>query len=246
MEFSKAKSVACSIAAAVSMLGFTSSASAASAPQPAVSAPEATAGRDMLTEQYSQLGLSEDQLATVIQAWEADGRLDAMDPDASPVRSEERTLATTGSLGVAGSPTHVDWFADGSIRTQTIEKPRAVVPGEGSTMEVHGCTMSSSSGVRTFTNCSVVNMWGTVQIGYLASFEIVSGQSDRMSWASNGWQRCAGVTCAAPAVSIFRAKEFNGVPAVVRGTSDVSAAWGSWQVWTELQVGNDSYWQASS
>lgn len=58
----------------------------------------------MLTEQYSQLGLSEDQLATVIQAWEADGRLDAMDPDASPVRSEERTLATTGSLGVAGSP----------------------------------------------------------------------------------------------------------------------------------------------
>lgn len=81
----------------------------------------------MLTEQYSQLGLSEDQLATVIQAWEADGRLDAMDPDASPVRSEERTLATPARLGLQARPrtliglqtvrsarrrlkSHVQWF----------------------------------------------------------------------------------------------------------------------------------------
>lgn len=106
----------------------------------------------MLTEQYSQLGLSEDQLATVIQAWATDQHLDAMDPGAMPVRSEERTLVKDGSLGVAGSPTHIDWFADGSIRTQTLEKPREAVPGEVSTMEVHGCTMNSSSGVQTFTN----------------------------------------------------------------------------------------------
>ena len=47
--------------------------------------------------------------------------------------------------------------------------------------------MNSSLDVRTFQRCPGVSMWGTMQIGYLASCETVSGQSDRIGKDSN-WE----------------------------------------------------------
>ncbi|HIY64699.1 MAG TPA: hypothetical protein H9830_00300 [Candidatus Agrococcus pullicola] len=171
-----------------------------------------------------------------------------MTPGAEPVRTD--TFIQDGNAVYAddGDRVSVTWFADGSPVVTAAEIPtEKIEPADGvSPMSIQGCTYSSGSGYANAVGCTISGWWGTVQMAFLADYTTVQGGPDHIVDTYNGWQQCViPTTCSRP--SEIQSKYYeNSTPAYSRWASTVTAPWGSWEVWMQLNVGGDSGWSTSS
>ncbi|PWJ62000.1 hypothetical protein B0H03_11323 [Rathayibacter iranicus NCPPB 2253 = VKM Ac-1602] len=112
--------------------------------------------------------------------------------------------------------------------------------------EIDGCRAQTGSGY--FNSCSITASWsgGVVQLGFVASYSLIQGGYDQIIGTGMTWQRCAGVQCTSPTFTVKKWSEGSSGPAVIRGQSDVSAPWGSWNAWVALNVGRDHGYATSS
>jgi hypothetical protein len=136
----------------------------------------------------------------------------------------------------------VDRFADGSFRAVGIEDPQPASPGA-----VTQCSISTGSGYSNADNCQIDGVWGSVLLGAVnVDYTIVDGLPDRITDTGYGYQKCyAPTTCSSPGLVESDDVEDDG-PAFARWQSDVTAAWGSWNVWFQLNVGGDRAYQSNS
>ncbi|MDR2257014.1 MAG: hypothetical protein LBE25_13620 [Arthrobacter sp.] len=138
----------------------------------------------------------------------------------------------------------IDRFADGSYVVRTLDKapeagPRAGGASSGGVTpkaSLTGCQSSSGSGYRTFSGCTVANNFsGVINLGFIASYQLVQGQGGKITYVGNATQNCAVVSCSTPTTKIIK-QNSDSEPAVAQAQSRVQAAWGSWEVWVQIRV----------
>lgn len=180
----------------------------------------------------------------LVKTLESGKPIDSLLSTAIPTSTETFVQNGDAVYAAHGSTVTVQRFGDGSVKVTAREAAQEIDPTDRS---IQGCTVSSGSGYQSFTGCTISGWWGTVQIAFVASYTLVNGGPDYISASGTTWQQCVfPTTCTSPHYSIKKWNEDVNGPAVLRGTSDVTASWGSWQVWMQLNVGGDSGWDTSS
>jgi hypothetical protein len=164
---------------------------------------------------------------------------DVYDASAVPVSVETDTV-------ISGFNYTIKRYADGSVAATGMEIPVAA-NGVGS-MAISQCTYATGSGYHNATGCQIDGVWGSVLIGAInVSWTLVQGGPDRITNWGYGYQKCFAPTgCSSPTRVMSQAVEGGGLYAHARWQADVSAAWGTWNVWVQLNVGKDSAWQSNS
>jgi hypothetical protein len=149
---------------------------------------------------------------------------------AAPNVVEDRSTATQDET--------VERFADGSFKAQSVEKAATPQPGEITTMAViNNCSYSGGSGYAVYSNCTIAANWsGIINVAFVATYQHVNGGPSSILSVGNSTQNCAGVSCSSPSVWIGRQSSIGSTPAWAQAQSRVDAAWGSWEVWVQLQV----------
>jgi len=114
-------------------------------------------------------------------------------------------------------------------------------------MSISQCHYTTGSGYSNATGCQVDGIWGTVLIGAVGvSYTLVQGGTDRFTSTGYGFQKCYAPTgCSSPTLVASQTVE-TSTAAYGRWQADVSAAWGTWNVWVQLNVGGDSAWETNS
>ena len=165
---------------------------------------------------------------------------DVYDLAAAPVSVEHDRI-------IDGMNYTIKRYPDGSIAAQGIEVPQIVDPNTPSPMAIHNCNITTGSGYAAYRNCQIDGIWGTVLLGaYGVNFTLVNGAFDSIGSVGAGFQKCiAPTSCSTPSQVLFSPQEGVG-PAYSRWQSDVNAPWASWNVWVQLNVGGNTYWQTNS
>ncbi|WP_440709415.1 hypothetical protein [Herbiconiux sp. YIM B11900] len=142
-------------------------------------------------------------------------------------------------------------FPDGSFSAVGVETPiesRGTAPSSAeSDPAITQCTYTTGSGHQSVTGCQIDGVWGTIVVGAIGvGYTLVDGGLDRMTDYGYGYQQCLIPTsCSSP--SLVMSQDIEGSTAAHgRWQADVSAPWGSWNVWIQLNVGDDSAWQSNS
>lgn len=147
-----------------------------------------------------------------------------------PIVVEDRS---TPAKGVT-----VERFADGSFKAQSVERAVEATPGTVSPRAViTNCSYSAGSGYAVYSGCSIAANWsGIINVAFVATYQHVNGGPSSILSVGNATQNCAGVSCSSPSVWIGRGASVGTTPAWAQAQSRVQAAWGSWEVWVQLQV----------
>jgi hypothetical protein len=132
----------------------------------------------------------------------------------------------------------IERFADGSFKAQSVEKAVEAVPGTVTLSAViTNCSYSGGSGYAVYSGCSIAANWsGIINVAFVATYQHVNGGASSILSVGNATQDCAGVSCSSPSVWIGRGASVGTTPAWAQAQSRVQAAWGSWEVWVQLQV----------
>ncbi|TVU58352.1 hypothetical protein FQP90_21400 [Paenarthrobacter nitroguajacolicus] len=138
-------------------------------------------------------------------------------------------------------------YADGSVAAQGVERPVTVDPSAPNPMSIFNCSVTTGSGYAAYRNCQVDGVWGTVLLGaYGMDFTIINGALDTISDRGAGFQKCIFPTgCSTPTRVFYQAQEGPGA-AHSRWQSDVTHGFTTWNVWVQLNVANNTYWQTNS
>jgi hypothetical protein len=189
-------------------------------------------------ETLEKFGVPIEQRAGLLAAAAAQQPWDVYLPDAEPSTVEH-------DVEIDGFSYTIERYADGSISATGLEIPKD--NAEVGAQEISQCSYSTGSGYHNATNCQLDGIWGTVLIGASGvSYTLVQGASDRITDTGYGYQKCNFPTfCSSPALVMSQLTEGPG-SAYARWQSDVSAAWGTWNIWLQLNVGGDSAWQTNS
>ena len=218
------------IAAGAVAIGSLGMAAPASAEAGQISAPEEQEMRATF-DKYLVPGETQDVL---IDNLESGTSWDNSNPDAAPVAVED--------WSTNGETVSVKRYGDGSISIHSAEKPTVLPEGVASPLaELTGCTTTSGSGYSISENCTVSNNWVNVNIGFVASYQIVNGAPDSITHAGNTTQQCAAGTCTRPVYTATKYTEDANGPAVaqIQSTYQMFQGAGSSEYWVQLQVGND-------
>lgn len=150
--------------------------------------------------------------------------------DAQPVQVEDRSTALEDVT--------IERYADGSFKEQSVEKAVEAAPGVVAPMAViNNCSYSGGSGYAVYSGCSIAANWsGIINLAFVATYQHVNGGPSSIISVGNSTQNCAGVSCESPTVWIGRGSSIGTTPAWAQAQSRVQAAWGSWEVWVQLQV----------
>ena len=218
-----------------------------SIPSVAVAAPQANVSQDAVSQEVglqeltpqteakfraslSEYGVTAEHQDGLVEKLRTGKPFDVF-TDASPITTEHRSTATEDEV--------IERYADGSFKAQSVEKAVAVSPDVITPLSasITNCQYSGGSGYAVYRNCSVSATWTTVvNIGFVATYQHVNGQASTILSVGNTSQNCAGVHCTTPTASIGQASSLGTSPAFARGTTSVSAVWGNWDAWVELQV----------
>jgi hypothetical protein len=152
-------------------------------------------------------------------------------------------------LSIDGLSYSVSRFADGSFSAFGVETPvgEASTPSASDAPAITQCRYTTGSDYQSVTGCQIDGVWGTVVVGAIdVGYTLVNGGLDRMTDYGYGYQQCLiPTTCSSPSLVLSQDVE-GSTAAHGRWQADVSAPWGSWNVWVQLNVGGDSAWQSNS
>lgn len=73
--------------------------------------------------------------------------------------------------------------------------------------DVLDCTVTSGSGYIVYNGCKVVGSNWLVTMGFTASFGLVNGGYDYISWHGAPYQQCSGAVCGTPYLAGARMSE---------------------------------------
>lgn len=156
-------------------------------------------------------------------------------PDAVPVSVEDWSTET--------ETVTVERFGDGSIGVQSMEIPQYVPEGTISPYaSLTGCSYSGGSGYSVASNCSISHKWGNVGIGFIASYQIINGAYDSITYLGPTTQTCAIGSCTRPEYVVSRLNETGSGPAIAQAQSTFTAYQGaaSSEYWVQLSVGGNT------
>jgi hypothetical protein len=174
---------------------------------------------------------------------------------------DSHTGVTATSIEDRDTPTstvRISRFSDGSVIVSTVERPTQVVNSDPPAVagnnaitpmaSLAGCTAYTGSGYAVYRGCGVSNQWGNVYVGFNADFSVLNGAYDTIDRVYNQTATCWGIgwSCTAPNFDPVKVREDGWGAATARAHSWVSAQWGSWDVWVQLNVGGNSGWATSS
>jgi len=126
-------------------------------------------------------------------------------------------------------------FADGSVTVTKADKP-----GDGTKFgTIRECVRTGGSGYSNFTNCTIEQSWFVVAIAFVASYSIINGAPDRISFVGNQTQNCKGATCSNLRFTQNKRVEDSGGPATVQLQVSATTPVNSWEAWLLLEVGGD-------
>lgn len=205
---------------------------------------------DEMRAGYASLGTPEGTVDALVEKLNSGQPVDAF-LGGAPVSTYTFTQIGDGPLASDGEEVTVSTFPDGSANTVAVDAATVLdLPaGEITPMaESGGCRVQTGSGYSNFNSCSITASWsgGVVQLGFVASYSLIQGGYDQIIGTGMTWQRCGGVQCTSPTFTVKKLSEGTSGPAVLRGQSDVSAPWGSWNAWVALNVGRDHGYATSS
>lgn len=186
---------------------------------------------DNLRSYWSRFGVAEATQERLIDGLNRGAFPDSF-TDAAPVN--EKTLKTETSVLT------IRTFADGSISTTGINASPASTSRGVTPLSVSGCTVSSGSGYRTFTNCKVEGTNGNVSVWFYANYTLVQGAADYISWYGSAAASSVPGSTSKPFWSVVRLNELAGTRAQVSATTTWSYGVGSQTYTTSLGVGGDS------
>ncbi|MGO2112868.1 MAG: hypothetical protein ACTH31_14785 [Pseudoclavibacter sp.] len=174
--------------------------------------------------------------------------IDSLDPAAAAISTESTTLTESTPFGDEGDNAEVSYYEDGSVSVIAVEDGLEVQDGEIAPADVNNCSVSGGGPTTVYSGCSVTAWWGTVQIGFNVSFQLVAGGNDLITATGDTTQQCVyPTTCSVPVTQIHRAQEAGaGSPAHARAVSGVTSPVSSWTVWVGINVGQDTYSSVSS
>lgn len=187
---------------------------------------------------FDKFEIPEHQQDGLIEVAEAGQPWDVYEPGAEPVEVEHDRV-------ISGYTYTIERYADGSVAATGLEVPQPA--GLIGPMAISQCRWSTGSGYSNATGCQLDGIWGSVLIGAAnVSWTHVQGGLDRITSFGYGYQKCFAPTgCSSPVLVMSKTVEGSG-NAYARWQSDVSAAWGTWNVWIQLNVGGDRAWQTNS
>lgn len=202
------------------------------------------AAEDATIDLLTKFGVPPQQQSALLAAAASGEPWDVYLADAIPVLTEKATID--------GIEYGISRFADGSFSAFGIEVPVQSNTGEagqrfGNDPAITQCHYATGSGHQSVTGCQIDGVWGTIIIGAIdVGYTLVDGGLDRMTDYGYGYQQCLYPTsCSSPALVLSQDVE-GSEAAHGRWQADVTAAWGSWNVWVQLNVGDDSAWQSNS
>lgn len=222
----------------------TVSSAAPSSPKAEVNQPTALEIAD-LTALLSKFSVPAEQQATLIQKAKNGQAWDVYDKAKSPVTTENDVV-------IANFSYTINRFADGSVSAVGLETSKLAAPSAGNSPVLRAlrfCTSTGGTGYRSYENCQIDGVWGSVRVGAAGiDYTILQGGRDSITYAGYGFQTCIWPTnCSTPNLVISEMTELGpSTPAAIRWQSDISATWGSWNAWVQLNVGSDSAWQTNS
>ena len=178
---------------------------------------------------FSEFGVDSAQQDNLIKKIRTGQPLDAFTGVAPIVVEDRSTLTKTVTISR---------FADGSFKAQSVERAAKPVPGMITPRAViSNCSYAGGSGYAVYSGCSIAANWsGIVNVAFVATYQHVNGGPSSILSVGNSTQNCAGVSCSSPSVWIGRGTSVGSTPAWAQAQSRVQAAWGSWEVWVQLQV----------
>lgn len=178
---------------------------------------------------FTEFGVESKQQDSLIKKIRAGQPLDAF-TGADPILVEDRSTPAKDLT--------IERFADGSFKAQSVEKAVEAVPGTVTLSAViTNCSYSGGSGYAVYSGCSIAANWsGIINVAFVATYQHVNGGPSSILSVGNSTQNCAGVSCSSPTVWIGRGTSIGTTPAWAQAQSRVQAAWGSWEVWVQLQV----------
>lgn len=196
---------------------------------------------------YASLGTEPATVEALVSKLESGQPVDAF-LGAEPVSSHSYVQIGDGPLADDGDLVTVSIFPDGSANTVAVESPSGTPGGVATMAQIGGCSVQTGSGYQNSNGCSVTATWsaGAIQAGFVASYSLIQGGYDQIIGTGMTWQRCSPMTCSSPTFTVKKMSEGFSGPAVLRGQSDVTAPWGSWNVWVALNVGGDRAWATQS
>ena len=168
----------------------------------------------------------------------------------TPTSVEDRDTPT--------SSVRISRFSDGSVIVSTLERPTQVVSSSPPLLagdnaitpmaSLAGCTVYTGSGYAVYRGCGVSNQWGNVYVGFNADYSVINGANDTIDRVYNQTATCWGIgwSCTAANFDPIKTSEDGWGAATARAHSWVSAQWGSWDVWVQLNVGGNSGWATNS
>ena len=171
----------------------------------------------------------------LIQDLESGDSWDNSNPDSAPVSVEDWSNT--------GENVSVERYEDGSITIRSAETPEALPDGVATPLAtISGCTTTTGSGYGVSSNCTISHNWVNVNIGFVASYQIVNGAPDSITHIGNTTQQCAAGTCTRPNYTVSKLAEDGNGPAVaqIQSTYQMFQGAGSSEYWVQLQVGNDT------
>lgn len=193
----------------------------------------------------SKFLVPEEQQKELIKKAKKGAKWDVYDSAKSPTTVEHDQV-------IGGMNYTIKRYADGSLAAQGVEVPQVLDsnvldPNQPVPMSISRCTVTTGSGYAAYRGCQIDGVWGTVLVGaYALNFTIVNGGFDSIGSGGAGFQKCiAPTSCSTPTRVLHSAQE-GVLAAYSRWQGDVSAPWASWNVWVQLNVGGNSYWQTNS
>jgi hypothetical protein len=178
---------------------------------------------------FNEFDVSSAQQEKLIKKLRAGQPLDAF-TGVAPVLIEDRSTRTKAMI--------IERFADGSFKAQSVERPvEAASASVTLSAVITNCNYAGGSGYAVYSGCSIAANWsGIINVAFVATYQHVNGGPSSILSVGNSTQNCAGVSCSSPTVWIGRGTSIGTTPAWAQAQSRVQAAWGSWEVWVQLQV----------
>lgn len=142
-----------------------------------------------------------------------------------------RTVYPDGSVSISSLQIEPDENQIGSDDSEEVQP-----------QDVLDCTITSGSGYIVYDGCKVYGSNGLIQMGFTASFGLVNGGYDYISWHGAPYQQCAGAACDTPYLAGAKLEEDNTGSAFVSYFMNVNIGGiASRTASLRLNVGGDTY-----
>ncbi len=206
------------------------------APMPALASPNETPDSSAFISWSAQYGVESEVIAELVAKLESGQLLDSMRSTSEPVE----TKTNIGSIGIETIAT----FADGSIVVSSVESPKLSDGKSGlSPQAITGCSLSSSGGYASYSNCRVYSSNGTISVSFYANYSRWSSGASISNWRNPEATANYG-SMALPRLNAVRTSAVGAQPAVVTLTSRFTS-WNNLQtedIYLSLRVSPSSAW----